>query len=145
MPADDQPSTLGRRPGVRGKGGGPRTGANPAQDIEGVQSVGRGRSGRLVGLLEGEEDLLAVYVDIAGSSDAQPDLVAPNLEDRHDDVVSNHDALVGVSGEHEHLGGSLRGWPPEEYPGWGAGLPRGTGERAVGETSRGPTAAPTQS
>ena len=34
--------------------------------------------------------------------DAEPHLVPPDLEDRDDDVVGDHDALVGAAGEDEH-------------------------------------------
>jgi hypothetical protein len=54
------------------------------------------------------EDLFAVHVDRAGRLDSQPYLVTTNLEHRHDDLVTDHDALVGTPGEHEH-GSSLRG------------------------------------
>ena len=78
---------------------------------------GEGRRRRPVRLLEGDEDLFTVDVDVARRPDADPDLIASDLEDGHDDVVSDHDALVGVTREHEHAGRSFRGRPRRQSRG----------------------------
>src|SRR5262249_4816515 len=62
-----------------------------------------------VRVLQRREDLLAVHVDLAGSADPETDLVSPELEHRHDDVVADHDALVGPTGEYQHCSTSMSG------------------------------------
>src|SRR6266508_1676494 len=71
--------------------------------VTGVQTcalpICRGRPGRPGDL---EEDLLAVDLDGPGRADAEPHLVPADLEHGDDDVVPDHDALVGAAGEDEH-------------------------------------------
>ena len=52
--------------------------------------------------LDGLVDLLAVNRDLRGSIDTEANLVSPNIHDRYDDIVADHDAFVALSGEHEH-------------------------------------------
>ena len=63
-----------------------------------------------VGLLQLGEDLFAVYIDRAWGFDAEPHLITANFENSHDDLVPDHDALIGTSREHEH--GVLPPWRP---------------------------------
>ena len=56
----------------------------------------------LVGLLQRGEDFLAVHIDRAGRLDAETHLIAANFKNGDDDVVTDHDALVRTSREHEH-------------------------------------------
>jgi hypothetical protein len=43
-----------------------------------------------------------MHRDLGRGIDAQPDLVSPDVHDRYDDIVADHDAFVTLSGEHEH-------------------------------------------
>jgi hypothetical protein len=38
-----------------------------------------------------------MYWNLARRLDAQPNLVAPDIDDRNDDVVADHDALITLS------------------------------------------------
>ena len=69
--------------------------------------------GRL--LLEGGEDLFAVDLDVAGSLDAETDLIAADLKDSDDYVLANHDALVCVPSEHQHVSPSVEVRAEEAY------------------------------
>src|SRR6476620_10069959 len=69
---------------------------------EGGQGPGRGGGGRLVGLLELEVDLLAVDVHVAGGLDPDPHVVTVDLEHRDDDVVTDDEALLRATAEHQH-------------------------------------------
>jgi hypothetical protein len=40
--------------------------------------------------------------DLGRGVDAQPDLVSPDVDDRDNDVVADHDAFVALPGEYEH-------------------------------------------
>ena len=55
-----------------------------------------------------------MHVDRAGGLDTQPHLIAAHLEHGHDDLVPDHDALIGTSSEHEH--GVLPPW--QAAPWW---------------------------
>ena len=82
----------------------PRRSDNASMSREGVH-------GRVsVGLLELDEDLFAVHIDRAGRLDPQSHLIPPHLEHGHDDLVTDHDALVHTPCEHEH--GVLPPWWP---------------------------------
>src|SRR5262249_51163694 len=62
-----------------------------------------GRRDRVaVGLLELGEDFLAVHIDRTRSLDPETYLVAAHFEDRHDDLVPDHDALIGTTRENKH-------------------------------------------
>ena len=65
--------------------------------------------GRPVGLLQRHEDFLAEDLHVARGVDAEADLVALDLEDGDDDVVADHDRLVGAAGEDQHGKCSFRG------------------------------------
>ncbi len=58
-----------------------------------------------VRLLQLGEDLFTMDIDRARRLDAEPYLIAADFENRHHDLVPDHDALVRTSREHEH--GSL--------------------------------------
>jgi hypothetical protein len=45
---------------------------------------------------------LAMHRDTLGGFDTQADFVTANVNNRHNDVVANHDAFVAVSGKDEH-------------------------------------------
>src|SRR4051794_24039796 len=47
-------------------------------------------------------DLFAVDAYRPGGLDAEADVVAPDLEDRNDDVVADDDGLVGPAAEDQH-------------------------------------------
>jgi hypothetical protein len=47
-------------------------------------------------------DFLAMDWDFLGSLDSQANLVAPNVDDRHHDVIANHDAFITLSGKDKH-------------------------------------------
>lgn len=53
-----------------------------------------------------------MYIDAARCADPEADLITPDLEDGDDDVVADHDALVGMAGQHEHLRSPFP-WPSE--------------------------------
>src|SRR5262245_1612364 len=57
--------------------------------------------------LELQEDLPAEDRDVARRLDPQADLLSEHREHRHLDGVADHDALVGLAGEHQHPGGLL--------------------------------------
>jgi hypothetical protein len=48
-------------------------------------------------LLELSEDLFAVNVDRARRFDAEANLITANFKDSHDDLVTDHDALIRTS------------------------------------------------
>src|SRR5206468_299806 len=50
----------------------------------------------------GRQDLLAIDGDVAGGLDADPDLVAIDLDDGDHDVVANHDLLVHFAAQDQH-------------------------------------------
>ena len=98
---------------------------------EGRHGLG-GRRGRVrVGLLQLAVDLFAVDVHVARSGDAEPHGVAVDLEHRDDDVVTDDEALLGTSAEHQHgrvLSPAARTTHPKRRR--GASAPEG-GRRAV--------------
>src|SRR5436853_620115 len=55
-----------------------------------------------VRLLQLGEDLFPVHVYRARRLDAEAHLVPADFENRHDDLVPDHDALIRTSCEHEH-------------------------------------------
>jgi hypothetical protein len=57
---------------------------------------------------EGGKDLFAMDLDILGCRDPQPDLVPPDLQNRNHDVLADHDALVDMPRQYQHL--SLLPW-----------------------------------
>ena len=61
-----------------------------------------------VGGREGDKDLLSVHLDVFRSGDAQPDLIAPHLEDCNYHVMANHDALVNMPRQYQQS--SLLPW-----------------------------------
>ena len=85
----------GRWRPASGSGGG----GGGAEDFEEVDDVELGsRRGRLlVGFFQSQEHLFTVHLDITRSVDAKPDMIAADLQHRYDDVMSDHDALIGVA------------------------------------------------
>src|SRR5690242_6528238 len=74
-----------------------------------------GRGGLAVGLLQFAVHLFAVHLDAAGCLDAQPHHVAAHVEHGDDDVVTDHHAFTGTSGQNEHK--PLLRWAiGEQYP-----------------------------
>jgi hypothetical protein len=67
-----------------------------------VDVVRRYLGGALVLSLNRLVDLLTVYGHLARRFDSKPDFVSSNIDDRHDDVVADDDALVALSGKHKH-------------------------------------------
>ena len=53
--------------------------------------------------LNGLVHLLAVHGDFDGGRDPLSDLIAPDIHHGDDDVVTNDDAFVAVSGQDQHL------------------------------------------
>src|SRR3954462_13992221 len=53
--------------------------------------------------LNGLVHLLAVHGDLDGGRDPQSNLVAPDIHHGDDDVVTDDDAFVAVSGQDQHL------------------------------------------
>jgi hypothetical protein len=43
-----------------------------------------------------------MHRDILGRINSQANFVAANIDDCHDDIVTDHDALVAVSGQDQH-------------------------------------------
>jgi hypothetical protein len=86
---------------VAGAGG--ASGPDGQQTTERLESGGVRRRGGLVGLLQLEEDLLAVHLDLARCGHADAHLVASDLEDGDDHVLADHDALLTATREDEHL------------------------------------------
>ena len=67
--------------------------------------------GFLVCLLECREHLFTVDVDRPRRFDPETNLVAAHFKNGHDNVVTDHDALVRSPGKHEH-GVLPPWWPP---------------------------------
>src|SRR5438128_1877412 len=53
-------------------------------------------------------DFLAMDADLLGRIDSDSNLIAPDVDDSHFDVVADHDRLVALPGQHQH-GGSFLG------------------------------------
>src|SRR5690242_15389479 len=83
--------------------------------------AGRGHLAAL--LLDLQVDLLAEDGDVARSGDTKANLLAHDRKHRHLDVVADHDALVGLACQDQHLwhlpacrgGGLLRLELPTAY------------------------------
>jgi hypothetical protein len=58
----------------------------------------------LVGCFQSQEHFLTVDLDITRSVDAKPDMIAPDLQHRYHDVMSDHDALIGVASKDQQRG-----------------------------------------
>jgi hypothetical protein len=70
---------------------------------EGGDGVRGGRGRSRVGLLKLAVDLFAVDGHVSWCGDAQTDGVAVDLQHRDDDVVTDDEALLRTSAEHEHV------------------------------------------
>lgn len=64
--------------------------------------AGTGLRGSAIFTLYRIVDLLAVHRDRLRRLDAEANFVAANVNNRHNHVVTNHDAFVAVSGKDEH-------------------------------------------
>jgi hypothetical protein len=93
--------------------GRPRHGrpGDPAQPIGDIFEIVTGRGGRGVGRLHLRVHLSAMHLNAARSFDAEPDRVAPDIQDDDPDVVTNHNAFPGAACEHQHSG--LLPWTPQ--------------------------------
>src|SRR3954470_7699227 len=64
----------------------------------------------------GVVDLFAMDADLFGGIDPQTHLVAADIHHGDLDVVSDHDRLVALTGQHQHTGSFLGKGPGSEIP-----------------------------
>src|SRR3954465_13228520 len=64
----------------------------------------------------GVVDLFAMDADLFGGIDPQTNLVAADIGHGGRDVVSDHDRLVALTGQHQHTGSFLGKGPGSEIP-----------------------------
>src|SRR5258706_7469391 len=64
----------------------------------------------------GVVDLFAMDADLFGGVDPQTHLVAADIHHGDLDVVSDHDRLVALTGQHQHTGSFLGKGPGSEIP-----------------------------
>src|SRR5436309_1023169 len=70
--------------------------------LAGRDDNGGGDFAGLVLAVDGVEHLLAVDRHFLGGHDPETDLIAPDLNDRHGDVVVDDDTFVFFPGQYEH-------------------------------------------
>ena len=87
------------------------------EEVQARQLLGR-RDRLPVGFFQSDEDLPAMHLNFTWGVDTEANVISPDLEYRHHDVVPDHDALIGVAGENQHQPSLLvRG--SAEPSGWG--------------------------